>query len=87
MRENEKLVTIARYENSFDAEVARLTLDNEGIDCYLAGQELMVNMPYPNVIAVELQVFESDIERANEVLGRIVPVDEDQADEPFEDGQ
>lgn len=85
-RDKDKLVTIERYENSFDAEVARLALDNEGIPCYLAGMNLMVNMPYPNVIAVELQVFQSDAERAKAILDRTVS-DGDHADEPFEGGQ
>ena len=85
-RDKDKLITIERYENSFDAEVAKLALDNEGISCYLAGMNLMVNMPYPNVIAVELQVFQSDAERAKAILDRTVS-DSDHADEPFEGGQ
>lgn len=83
MREHEKLVTIARYETGFDAEVARLTLENEGIACTLAGLDLAVNMPYPNVITVDVQVFESDAERARAVLEAVESgqADEDQDDD------
>lgn len=81
MRDKEPLVTIARYETGFDAEVAKMALDNEGIACFLAGMDLVVNMPYPNVIAVELQVFQSDARRATEVLSRIVPLEGEPADD------
>ena len=81
MRENEKLVTIARYETGFDAEVAKLALENEGIACTLAGLDLAVNMPYPNVITVDVQVFESDVERARAVLSRAAVYEEDQEDQ------
>ena len=76
MRDNEKLVTIARFENSFDAELAKLALDNAGIACHLAGIGLSVNMPYPSVVTVEMQVFESDIERAMELLEQRDAVEE-----------
>jgi hypothetical protein len=86
MRDNEKLVTIARFDTGFDAEVAKLALDAEGINCHLAGMDLVTNMPYPNVIAVELQVLEGDVERAKEVLGRQAD-DFDESEEDIEDGQ
>lgn len=81
MREHEKLVTIARYETGFDAEVAKLALENEGIACTLAGLDLAVNMPYPTVITVDVQVFESDVERARAVLSRAAVYEEDQEDQ------
>ncbi len=85
MRDNEKLVTIARYDIGFDAEVARLGLESEGIRCVLAGMDLVTNMPYPNVIVVELQVLEGDVERAKEILNQRA----DECDEPedYEEGQ
>jgi len=79
MRENEKLVTIARFENGFDAELAKLALDNEGIPCFLAGNE---NLPYPTLITVELQVFEIDVDRAKELLDQ-----RDAIEEPEEGNQ
>ena len=86
MRNNEKLITIERFENSLDAELAKMVLEQEGIACSLAGLDLMVNMPYPNVIAIELQVFERDAERAIEILDERVPIENDDDDEN-EDGE
>lgn len=76
MRDDEKLVTIARFDNSFDAELAKLALDNAGIACHLAGMDLMVNMPYPELVAIEMQVFESDMERATALLDQRDAVEE-----------
>lgn len=86
MRDNEKLITIERYENSLDAELAKMVLEQEGIVCSLAGLDLMVNMPYPNVIAIELQVFERDAERAIEILDSHTPLEEeDEGDDADDD--
>lgn len=85
MRDNEKLVTIERFENSLDAELAKMVLEQEGIVCSLAGLDLMVNMPYPNVIAIELQVFERDAERAIEILDERVPIEDDDDDKEEDD--
>jgi hypothetical protein len=76
MRDDEKLVTIAHFDNSFDAELAKLALDNAEIPCHLAGIGLSVNMPYPSVVTVEMQVFESDMERAMELLEQRDAVEE-----------
>ena len=79
MRETEKLVTIARYENGFEAELSKLALDNRGIPCFLAGND---NLPYPTLITVELQVFESDVDQAKELLEQ-----RDAIEEPEEGNQ
>ena len=73
MRENEKLVTIARYENDFDAELFKLALDNEGTPCFLADND---GQPYPTLVTVELQVFERDVPRAMEVFDRREDIDD-----------
>ena len=78
MRENEKLITIARFDNSFDAELAKMTLDNAGIPCHLAGIGLSINMPYPTVVSVELQVLEGDAEQAKELLSQRDTIEEPQ---------
>ena len=80
MRDNEKLITIERFENNVDAELAKMALEQEGIVCSLAGLDLMVNMPYPNVINIELQVFERDAERAIEILDTLNPLEDDDED-------
>lgn len=85
MRDEEKLITIERYENGVDAELAKLALEQAGIACSLAGLDLMVNMPYPNVIAIELQVFERDAERAIEILNELSPLEDEQEEDGDED--
>ena len=80
MRENEILVTVARFENGFDAEVAKMALDNEGIKCHLAGANLQNTIPYLHTISVELQVLEGDAECAKEVLDRRADVSDEPED-------
>lgn len=83
MRDNERLITIERYERAVDAELAKMVLDRENIPCYLAGVGLSVTVGYPAVTSVELQVFERDAERAVEILNEMTPLDE--GDEDFDD--
>jgi hypothetical protein len=82
MRENEKLVTIAKFESGFDAELAKVTLENEGIESVVFGEDLVVNMPTIEPIYIELKVFEKDADRANQVLAEKTPLNEDDSNEP-----
>ncbi|HOK94565.1 MAG TPA: DUF2007 domain-containing protein [Anaerohalosphaeraceae bacterium] len=69
MADKQKLVTVACYSNSFDASLAKLTLDKAGIDCVILGEPLAINITYgiPSV-AVELQVRQEDEHRAKMIL-------------------
>jgi hypothetical protein len=69
MPDNQKLVTVAEFENSFDANLAKLTLDNAGIDSVILGEPLVVNITYgiPSV-TVQLQVRQEDAEKAKHIL-------------------
>ncbi len=78
MREDEKLVTIAEFENGFDAELAKVTLENAGIESVVFGGDLVVNMPTIERIFIELKVFEKDADRAKEVLAEKTPLDSDE---------
>jgi hypothetical protein len=74
----EKLVTIATYSNPIDANLAKIKLESEDIDCFLAGENAVA--VYGNIIGtVKLQVRQFDVERATEVLNR--PPDETKLDE------
>jgi len=74
MSKDDKLVTIAEFENSFDADLAKLTLDNAGIESVILGKDLAANLTYNTAIFnVELQVFEKDAERAKEILAQQEP--------------
>ena len=78
MREDEKLVTIAKFESGFDAELAKVTLENAGIESVVFGEDLVVNMPTIEPIYIELKVFEKDADRARQVLAEKTPLDDDE---------
>jgi hypothetical protein len=82
MRENEKLVKIAEFESGFDAELAKVTLEDAGIESVVFGEDLVVNMPTIGPIYIELKVFEKDADRAKQVLAEKTPLKEDDSNEP-----
>ena len=82
MHDDEKLVSIAEFENSFDAELAKVALDNAGIRSTVLGEDIGIIQPYSSTLFhVELQVFEKDAERAKEVLAKPEPLDGSKGDE------
>ena len=69
MDEEKKLVTIAEFDNSFDADLAKLALDNAGIKSVVLGEDLTANLTFNTAIFhVEIQVMEDDVEKAKQVL-------------------
>jgi len=69
----EKLVTIATYGNPIEANLAKIKLASEDIDCFLADENAVA--VYGGIVGtVKLQVRQSNVERATEVLNR--PPDE-----------
>ena len=78
MREDEKLVTIEEFESGFDAELAKVTLENAGIESVVFGEDLVVNMPTIEPIYIELKVFEKDADQARQVLAEKTPLDGDE---------
>jgi len=65
----DKLVTIARYADSFQADLAKQLLADFGIESILAGQNAAnVYSGVPAVADVQLQVFESRAKDAMEIL-------------------
>lgn len=65
----DKLVTVAEFVNSFDANLAKMTLDNAGIQSVLLGEHLVANMIYGiPAVTIELQVCQSEAERAKQLL-------------------
>jgi len=87
MREDEKLVTVGEYENTFDAELAKLTLDNAGVESVILGQELVGMLVYgvPS-LTIKLQVRQADIEKAKQILAEKEPLTDD-GDDDEESGQ
>jgi len=69
MKAKEKLVTIARYEDSMEADLARQLLEDEGIRAVVLGQNVgNVYSGVPAVIDIELQTLESQAEDARQIL-------------------
>jgi len=66
----DKLVTIGKYLNYLEAEIVKTKLESEGIECFVT--DLRSNIITGTTYSVEhrLQVWESDVERAKEVLGQ-----------------
>jgi hypothetical protein len=77
MHDEEKLVTIAEYENGFDAELAKVTLEHAGISAVILGEDISTIKPYSSTpFNVELQVFEKDVEQAKQVLAEKQPLED-----------
>lgn len=66
----DKLITIGKYWNYLEAEVVKTRLESEGIECYVT--DLSSNIISGTSFAIEhrLQVWESDVEKAKEILGQ-----------------
>jgi hypothetical protein len=81
MNMEDKLVKIAEYETSFEAELAKSRLEDEGIKAAALGADLVANMHTIQLAMVELQVFEKDVEKAMQIL-EAVPESLDQETDP-----
>jgi hypothetical protein len=66
---NEKLVTVARFDDYIKADLARQSLEDEGIKAFVLGQNVAnVYAGVPVAIDIELQTPESQAEEAREIL-------------------
>ena len=67
------LVTIAKFETASEAHLARVTLDAEGIEAVVEGEDTAVALPYGSMtfVSVDLLVREGDAPRAVAILGKI----------------
>ncbi len=62
----DKLVTIAKYTDYSEADLARQLLDDFGIKSVVIGEKF--GLPYPIPSQAKLQVFESQTKQAQEIL-------------------
>lgn len=77
----EKLITIARFSQAMEAYLSKGRLESEGIECFIADEFTTTSWLLANALGgVKLNVRESDIERALEVLQ--IDTVEAGADEP-----
>jgi hypothetical protein len=65
---DDKLVTVAQYTNSAEASLAKQVLADFGIESVLTGENFSVIYPVPSPANVELQVLDSQAQKAQEVL-------------------
>jgi hypothetical protein len=65
----EKLVTVARYTDYMEADLARQMLEDEGIKAFVMGQNVgNVYSGVPAAIDIQLQTPESQAQAAKEIL-------------------
>jgi len=65
---SEKLVTVARYSDYLEADLARQMLEDEGIRAFVLSENTGVAWPVPAAGGIELQAPESRAEEAKEIL-------------------
>ncbi len=65
---DDKLITIAEFTENLDAQMARTTLESNGIKAVIAGENIMGLMPVDGMLYVELQVLAADAEKAKQIL-------------------
>jgi hypothetical protein len=70
MNDKNDLVTIATVSSSMEANIMKSKLESEGIPCFVADQNMInINPLYSNALGgVRLQVRQSDIQEAQEIL-------------------
>ena len=85
MDEDKKLVTVAEFDNSFNAELAKAALDDAGIESVVLGEDLTANVTFNTAIFnIEIQVMEDDVEQAKQVLADMEPLEDEESDDPKE---
>jgi hypothetical protein len=68
MNMDDKPITIAEFDTVFEAELARVRLDEAGINASVLGGDLVAMMVPLQHVKVELQVLETNVDRAKEVI-------------------
>jgi hypothetical protein len=90
----DKLVTIAEYVDSIQAEMAKQVLEDFDIKAVIIGENAANTCLLPTVLTAKLQVFEKDADKAKEILEEQeqghepedyeVGDETDEADEPYD---
>lgn len=65
---SDELVTVERFYNEFEAGLAKITLDNGGIDSVVVGGDVNMMLPHVEDFGVELKVMAKDVEKAKAIL-------------------
>jgi hypothetical protein len=64
----DKLVTVAKFDNSIDAHLAKIRLDENGIESALMGEDSSNMLPIPQVAFIELCVASEQADDAIRIL-------------------
>lgn len=64
----DKLVTVAKFDNSTDAHLAKIQLDENGIESVLMGEGSMNMLPFGQITFIELCVKGGQADEAVRIL-------------------
>jgi hypothetical protein len=78
---DDKLITIAEFQNDLEAQMAKSALEENGISAIIVGGNIKDLLPADGMLNVQLQVFARDAERAGEILSSQEGQVEHQGDE------
>jgi len=80
---DEKIIKIANFDEYTKAEITKIALEREGIECFLAGENFVATYGlYSSAVGgVELFIKESDKQKAEAILQEI-----DKPEETTENG-
>jgi len=72
---DEKIIKIARFSDYIQANIAKISLESEGIQCFLGGENFVATYGlYSSAVGgVELCIKESDKQQAEEILSKSTP--------------
>lgn len=68
---SDRLVKLAEFENTFDAETLKLRLEDEDIKAVVTGQNIHGLICADGMINVRVEIFEKDLPRAKQILDSI----------------
>ena len=66
----EKVKTIAEFDSSFEAQLAKSALESNGIKAVIVGDNIKGLLPADGVLNVQLQVLADNVDRAKAILAQ-----------------
>lgn len=70
----DKVIILRTYNTLLEANLAKETLEQNGVACFLSNElvnQIFYPMYGPGVSGINLNIFEKDIERANDILSEL----------------
>lgn len=80
MKEDQKLITVAEFDNSIDANLAKAILDDAGIESVVMGESIASSLYHVFDRYVKVQVFEKDADEARRLLNETIAEDDTEED-------